>query len=123
MKSGVVDWNCNRLLDGTVGSDVNDDGTLTGSTSINDWNALVYDGGAVGSPAGTVTLPATTAEIEQPIDVLERSAAALDGELLPAPAVPPTATIPAAPKPPPAKKCKKGFKRVKGKCRKKKRKK
>jgi Tol biopolymer transport system component len=127
--SGVVDWNCNQVLDANVTADINDDGGITVSTSINDWNALVYDGGAVGSPGGTVTLPATTQAIEAPIEQLMRSAEALDGPLFPQPTAQPPAATPAVPAPAPAaaKKCKKPKKHrsaqsAKKKCKKKKRK-
>jgi Tol biopolymer transport system component len=117
--SGAVDWNCNGVANGTVSADLNDDGVLTSSTSIEDWKALAYNGGTVGSGVGSVTLPATSDVIEPQLEELLRNEQALGNSLRPLPVA-----APAAPTPPaPAKKCKKGRKLKKGKCVKKKKRK
>jgi hypothetical protein len=48
----LVDWNCNKHLDGTVRADVNWDGRLTSLKSQNNWASITFAGG------GTIgTLP------------------------------------------------------------------
>ena len=51
--AGSIDWNGNGRIDpGVVTSDLNDDGSLGDLLSTpSQWNALVYNGGSIGSVA------------------------------------------------------------------------
>ena len=56
-----VDWNCNNVITDTqVIRDVNQD-TITGTlVSQNDWDVLIYAGGAIGKPGASLNLPEVT---------------------------------------------------------------
>lgn len=56
-----IDWNCNNIITDTqVIGDVNQD-TITGTlANQNDWDVLVYTGGAIGKPGAALNLPEVT---------------------------------------------------------------
>jgi hypothetical protein len=125
-----TDWNCDQSITGIglVSADVSDDAMTTTLSGPTDWDKLAFSRGGIGAaaappgPDSTVIDEPTPTELRENRDVLENGTAPPFNP----PTVPPAAGggSSALPAPPPQlrKKCKKGFKRVKGKCRKKKRK-
>jgi hypothetical protein len=87
--TGPVDWNCNNKLEnGTVAADVNGDGEETTLRSYDDWNHIVFKGGAIGAKGTPPQPPAQTRSDEPPADKLIAAAGALLGDR-----TPPTVTI------------------------------
>jgi dipeptidyl aminopeptidase/acylaminoacyl peptidase len=69
--AGWVDWNCSGIVTvGPFSDDVNGDGVLSSFAPFLDWPMLVYDGGAIGDLAGSVSLPQTTEMIEPQLEEL-----------------------------------------------------
>ncbi len=65
MDARRVDWNCNgSRSDNPVSSEINHSGALDTLTSQNDWDHLVFSGGAISLPGTSVVLPAETESIE-----------------------------------------------------------
>lgn len=63
----AVDWNCDGdKSDSNLSTSVNNDTTLEILTSANEWEHLVYDGGAVGALGALPELPQTTSMVESP---------------------------------------------------------
>ncbi len=63
--NGPIDWNCNGNSTNTnVQTDVNKDSNRGILRSYNDWNNLVFTGGAIGQPGAEPDLPMAT-EVEE----------------------------------------------------------
>jgi hypothetical protein len=67
LNASAVDWDCNGNTTGTglsrninQGMSWNNNNTMTVLTSQNDWDHLVFTGGAIGQPGATVSLPDST---------------------------------------------------------------
>jgi hypothetical protein len=63
---GPVDWNCDGKSKETVSFDLNRNGTSNDLLStMNEWEHLIYDGGAIGASGDYIELPTTTPEIKE----------------------------------------------------------
>lgn len=59
--SSPIDWNCNgRPTDNAVSYDINHDNSKTSLSGFNDWQHLIFNGGAIGSAGVNPTLPLST---------------------------------------------------------------
>jgi len=66
--NAAIDWNCNDVAtQNPLSSDINRDNLKITLSSFNDWESLVFDGGAVGKLGEQVDLPAST-----PVDEIDK---------------------------------------------------
>lgn len=64
--NGCIDWNCDGACGGTVSANINASPSVTLSvlTSYNDWDYLVFNGGAIGKLGQDIERPAETEVID-----------------------------------------------------------
>ncbi len=65
--NGPIDWNCDGRIDGNVSANIDGDGSIGNLAGANDWDVLVFVGGAVGQAGAMSTQPLFT-----PIEELEQ---------------------------------------------------
>jgi WD40 repeat protein len=82
LAAASIDFNCDAVIETqtTVGADLNADGKFRELPGYNDWDNLIFDGGAVGDAAGAVVLPQTSEANEPQLDELLENARVLKEE-------------------------------------------